>query len=177
MSDGHCDLDNDAYRAGYQDAASAVRKAVLEMAIEALSGEIKGVTLGDDLIGKIDEMKAIALMDAQRKIDIAVLQQLIDKDVSCNLQEQADKSVSAPPLQSGFGREAWQPIQTAPNDGRQILTYDTRNKPEAAVCLRHSDGDFWRREKVGPTHWMALPAPPQQDATGEAPSSQTLEAE
>lgn len=80
-------------------------------------------------------------------------------------------------------REAqqWQPIETAPKDGTEVIVYH----PEAGVCAAFcpTEGFAWHcmdgqntviGRKSGrsipsmtsfinpPTHWMPLPAPPQQ---------------
>ena len=57
------------------------------------------------------------------------------------------------PEQSG-----WQPIETAPADGRMILVYEARSAHP--IHLRSADGDWWRKQGVGPSHWMPLPTPP-----------------
>jgi len=67
--------------------------------------------------------------------------------------------------------QAWQPIETAPKDGTEILAYDE-------MVLRVSWQDEWLSDdyawhlgtclmfgnsetKCSPTHWMPLPAPPE----------------
>lgn len=62
---------------------------------------------------------------------------------------------------------SWQPIETAPKDGRnEILVYCTDTE-EAFVAFRsHGDWQYARtafgdRICCRPTHWMALPAPPE----------------
>lgn len=92
---------------------------------------------------------------------------------------------------SGLGPEAeypsrgWQPIATAPKDGRWVLLsggrieygWDRETKPPAVVGQAVNGGeDGWQfawydsgyyGEYEDPTHWMPLPAPP---ALSEAPS-------
>lgn len=63
----------------------------------------------------------------------------------------------------------WQPIETAPKDGRLIALYDDR---VVVGCWNPTLGDgwyFWDGSDgelncwipgYGPSHWMPLPAPP-----------------
>jgi hypothetical protein len=73
--------------------------------------------------------------------------------------------------------QTWRPIDTAPADGTLILAYDKRDKPEFAIDLRKSDGDFWRLYECGPTHWMPLPLPPSsfEERASATPSDQQSE--
>lgn len=51
----------------------------------------------------------------------------------------------------------WRPIETAPDDGRDILTWShSRNRIE----VRSADGEYWRTQKVGPKLWYPLPSAP-----------------
>lgn len=59
----------------------------------------------------------------------------------------------------------WQPIETAPEDGRQVIVYGGTVLGEK-VEMRGADGGWWRLcKKQGyhsiPTHWMPLPEPPK----------------
>ena len=78
----------------------------------------------------------------------------------------------------------WQPIETAPRDGRDLLLWtDTRHSADLAGYLATGGEHFaevqlgfwedavdspmrteragWRAPRIGePTHWMPLPAPP-----------------
>jgi hypothetical protein len=63
----------------------------------------------------------------------------------------------------------WQPIETAPKDGRLILTY----APEAhkysgipSVRVNYFYGCAWQKTNhklYPPTHWMPLPNPPESE--------------
>lgn len=83
---------------------------------------------------------------------------------------------------------AWQPIETAPKDGRAILIYQPNGHPfgrrerhydfdhrgQVKNCAEYDDRyyaiGYWRpwggwgnrnAADVHPTHWMPLPEPPQ----------------
>ena len=66
----------------------------------------------------------------------------------------------------------WQPISTAPKDGRGVLVIDARvHQPEAATSYFY-EGRWWLLCEIDnaeryapwwdrPTHWMPLPTPPK----------------
>lgn len=60
----------------------------------------------------------------------------------------------------------WQPIETAPKDGREILLFARGNRDFIGVGqwakgnLPETYGWFWSFA-IRPTHWMPLPEPPQ----------------
>lgn len=61
----------------------------------------------------------------------------------------------------------WQPIETAPQDGTEVLLHCA----EGDINVAYWDGTWWadtieggdvtRRGSGEPTHWMPLPEPPQ----------------
>lgn len=56
----------------------------------------------------------------------------------------------------------WQPIETAPSNGAYVLIVGGRH---AVATTAPADGEWWRSNKLlkaVPTHWMPLPAPPEQ---------------
>lgn len=59
---------------------------------------------------------------------------------------------------------AWQPIETAPKDCRDVLCY-VNGIGMGQMVLYWNDG-YWREKangmglKIEPTHWQPLPAPP-----------------
>ncbi len=74
----------------------------------------------------------------------------------------------------------WQPIETAPKDGSLILVFEpTCHADEqiwmtewrantAATSWGGSEGGAWTiymdGQRIEPTHWMPLPAPPTENA-------------
>jgi hypothetical protein len=63
----------------------------------------------------------------------------------------------------------WQPIETAPKDGTQILSYGLGGDQDLAVIAWDTRGKSWflcdgdqRDNWIGVTHWMSLPLPPSQ---------------
>jgi hypothetical protein len=59
----------------------------------------------------------------------------------------------------------WQPIGTAPKDGRRILTYAHDHAPEGIMRVAQwndgSNAKGWLGSVHEPTHWMPLPSPPK----------------
>jgi hypothetical protein len=88
---------------------------------------------------------------------------LVSNRVETALQEMKD---ATPPLQMEQG---WQPIESAPKDGREILLSSTRDRfyigvgqwAEADSTMNCIEGWFWAYANR-PTHWMPLPQPPTQ---------------
>lgn len=69
-------------------------------------------------------------------------------------------------------REGWQPIETAPKDGRDFLVWNRENRVRKArwyersssdlgISLYEGDGVNSFKGGIQPTHWMPLPAPPE----------------
>lgn len=69
---------------------------------------------------------------------------------------------------------AWQPIETAPKDGRRVLTVRgngyvgivhhvlvTNPEPTGPGCLSRWVDDAEHRPIAEPTHWMPLPEAPK----------------
>lgn len=60
----------------------------------------------------------------------------------------------------------WQPIETAPKDGSQVLVYAVRRTGPLVASAANRTGSQWWAVNIGclwPTHWMPLPAPPSQE--------------
>lgn len=67
-------------------------------------------------------------------------------------------------LQAQLQQYQWQPIETAPKDGTEIIIYFKSNKKSFIVTWNYC-GAYWMlfdtKEKTGtPSHWMPLPAAP-----------------
>lgn len=58
----------------------------------------------------------------------------------------------------------WQPIETAPKDGTDILVYE-KYKDSEYIVVASNHGFYWafddRDTEINPTHWMPLPEPPK----------------
>ena len=70
----------------------------------------------------------------------------------------------------------WQPIETAPKDGSGVLLYDRIEEAQAEGywCKGYGSEGAWVCAFMGgtvefadmtPSHWMPLPAPPQDAST------------
>jgi hypothetical protein len=67
----------------------------------------------------------------------------------------------------------WQPIETAPRDGTEVIAYsqDVRGNsglnPFVSLCAWHPDAGFCTCELRDATHWMPLPPAPHQATSTE----------
>ena len=58
----------------------------------------------------------------------------------------------------------WQPIETAPKDGTEILGWWKRSKTMEVIVwcdIEHNWLDVQDVPTSAPTHWMPLPTPPE----------------
>lgn len=58
----------------------------------------------------------------------------------------------------------WQPIDTAPKDGTEILVYIPRRRGAIYAGASNPSGHQWWSKNLGaikPTHWLPLPEPPR----------------
>lgn len=72
-------------------------------------------------------------------------------------------------LQEARAERDWQPIETAPKDGRYMLLMWPHWSPRHAIIGRWFCGEWdaiWRlegdRDDPSPTHWMPLPDPTEE---------------
>jgi Lar family restriction alleviation protein len=77
----------------------------------------------------------------------------------------------------------WMPIESAPRDGTRVLIYQQKNTKQRKywgvfIGFLHTPGNgkdppFWECEgssqRLSPTHWQPLPAPPMQPAATPTP--------
>ena len=64
----------------------------------------------------------------------------------------------------GDGRAGWRPIESAPKDGKAIITLDNEGNVASAQwcsCSRYWVETWSKSEWSKVTHWMPLPDPPQ----------------
>jgi len=69
-------------------------------------------------------------------------------------------------------KDAWQPIETAPNDGTRVIVWhehftapcSARYYSPSSEWMMYYGGSSFKRQ---PTHWMPLPAPPGAARTQE----------
>ncbi len=63
----------------------------------------------------------------------------------------------------------WQPIETAPDDGRDMLLFGPWDMTHGEYQIGYWSGENWHfqsdlwigdDEEFQPTHWMPLPEPP-----------------
>lgn len=56
----------------------------------------------------------------------------------------------------------WQPIETAPRDGTEVLLHQSRWV--TIGCFDPDDNSWWCVEggEIEPDHWQPLPAPPSE---------------
>ena len=97
----------------------------------------------------------------------------IIRKVNILLTKEQERSKTPEPTTTDLevdGVSEWQPIETAPKDGRAVLVLDT-----GAILISQwvddEDGIGWWDNGLmepPPTHWMPLPDPPKPPTT-EAP--------
>jgi hypothetical protein len=83
----------------------------------------------------------------------------------------AEQAVTIERLSAELERRQWQPIETAPRDGTNILAIVSGNHPDSGEAFT-PEVVFWRIDQwwndcwgydstdYEPTHWMPLPEPP-----------------
>ena len=80
--------------------------------------------------------------------------------IEAAIQERTNSAEIAGALRDA---ERWQPIESAPRDGRAVILAHLGGKPYIGKWCH----DTWVDERGlsrGPSHWRPLPAPPTQDS-------------
>ncbi len=69
-------------------------------------------------------------------------------------------------LKAKLEKAKWQPIESAPRDGKSILVTDGYDVCDAYFrggdWWQYQCGDDWYSTSINPTHWMPLPDAPEQ---------------
>lgn len=69
-------------------------------------------------------------------------------------------------LRTALAANGWQPIETAPKDGRELILLLTTSRFPQVAC----SNTWWTAgfsAECKPTHWMPIPAAPVQTNGGE----------
>lgn len=69
-----------------------------------------------------------------------------------------------PSRDAGAVNQAWQPIETAPKDGTNIIGLTQWGALEIWYVRDAYEGEYWQDysdSEPDPTHWLPLPAPPE----------------
>jgi len=102
---------------------------------------------------------------------------------------EAGRDTALTSLQPSVSEMRWQPIESAPKDGRALLLYDPEHDDSDDGFGHALDGHWadttgpgvgewqaavwcnscteWHTKAVNPTHWMPLPNPPALSPEGE----------
>lgn len=95
------------------------------------------------------------------------------------LDERIEQKSVIRALEAKVAEREWQPIETAPKDGTQILVTgfycQSKNRFYEAAEWNEVTNGWWNLSVefaeanclIGPTHWMPLPTPPTQEAPND----------
>lgn len=83
-------------------------------------------------------------------------------------------------IEDAWASQGWRPIETAPKNGSAVLIWGSVNGSCGGISVAMSEGghrwvvlggDVWAEDRYGgsltvshATHWMPLPAPPEQNS-------------
>jgi hypothetical protein len=78
-------------------------------------------------------------------------------------------NVQATPITWNTRADDWQPIETAPKDGTEIMVWPVRGMKGKTFLEAYHDGTSWvwcsihygTTNEINPTHWKYLPEPPK----------------
>jgi hypothetical protein len=153
------------------DAAKAAAQADYEQRIRsALVGPMPAVAVPEDFLDALEDAAAGMRYVRQTYGDLAGVgfDRVQEKYLGVVRKLAA---APEPPATDGDDMSEWQPIETAPKDGRSFMVYVAKDDLAGPHCFapvsRTSNGMWWddstgdRIEPIrGATHWMPLPAPP-----------------
>ena len=133
-----------------------------EYTYKLVNGRTKTVTIKDGKPELYSELEWALWLDInsmeQRHLDdLKCIEELKDK-----LARSDRKEIEAVYRRLGEleAKHQWQPIETAPRDGRRlILLYGPSRFPQVAYSNTWWTAGFSAENK--PTHWMPLPKPPE----------------
>ncbi len=96
-----------------------------------------------------------------------MIRKLIEDIRDCALDGVVDEHL-VEAIDRALGASEWQPISTAPKDGRYLMLWCPNEiTPRVAIGCWDDGVDLWMESDnrtdtdwLGPTHWMPLPEPP-----------------
>ena len=150
-----CDLRSDAERSDYILSGQAYDAGIIAHAIQA------DVAMAFHRCSEYDaEVRRLREENERQRFDILAMNQSLDL-----LREENER------LRKDAERIEWQPIETAPKDGTDILVMTGETMHVVRWINIHGDFDYWAVDdnKHGPftlrgkapTHWMPLPETPK----------------
>ena len=159
--------------AHYKDGLRVFDRAPFEAA-DAIEAQAAEITLLRARIAELEAALATARRDAMEEAAQIADSCAADEvksakgkylETKWDFESRADagEGIAAAIRAAAGGGEVmgWQPIETAPRDGAAVLVYDENLTYEIAYRYRAE----WRYGPKGysckPTHWMPLPAPPE----------------
>lgn len=117
------------------------------------------------LLGPEENLKLRAVLADPIAVHLNMLRGGIAKPSVANIIHLYGANVLRTALESRNDEE-WQPIESAPKDGRWVLT-TWLGQPHRCEAMRYEAGDWYWFEgdctTVAPTHWRPLPNPPLQE--------------
>jgi len=89
----------------------------------------------------------------------------------CDMQRDSFRDIAQALIDALPELQGWQPIETAPTDGGEVLVYVGKSYVGGCVvAVKDTNGDWldWDGDVWEPTHWMPLPDAPAMGIGGDA---------